>query len=100
VVVANGPYFGGGMKIAPAADPTDGRLDVVVLGALGRFELVRWLPSVYWGGHLANPKVSVRAARSVSLGWTERPPAHADGEPLPEAPVRLRVQPRGLRLRR
>ena len=38
VASANGRFFGGGMKIAPEADPSDGQLDVVVLGDLGRAE--------------------------------------------------------------
>jgi len=62
VVVANGAYYGGGMKIAPPADPADGVLDLVVIGALGRAELLRWLPTVYWGGHLATPRRSFVAS--------------------------------------
>lgn len=100
VVVANGAHYGGGMKIAPSADPTDGRLDVVILGAFGRLELLRWLPRVYGGGHVASAKVRVRPARTISVGSTTRLPAHADGEPAPDAPVRLGIHPRALRLRR
>jgi diacylglycerol kinase family enzyme len=44
VVAANGAYYGGGMKIAPSANPSDGKLEVVVLGEFGRMELLRWLP--------------------------------------------------------
>jgi len=99
-VVANGAYFGGGMKIAPAADPGDGRLDLVVLGALGRLELLRWLPSVYRGGHLANPKIVARAARRVTLAAARPLPVHVDGEPAPPTPVTFRVSAGALRLRR
>jgi diacylglycerol kinase (ATP) len=98
VIVANGAYYGGGMKIAPAADPTDGRLDVVILGDLGRLELLRWLPTVYSGRHLRSPKVTAQSGRSISLSSTANVPAHVDGEPLPEAPVRVSVQPRRLRI--
>src|SRR6185436_3313637 len=80
-VVANGAHFGGGMKIAPAADPADGRFDLVILGDLGRLELVRWLPSVYRGGHLANPKIVTRPARRVTVRGARPLPVHTDGEP-------------------
>lgn len=98
VVVANGAYYGGGMKIAPAANPTDGRLDVVILGDLGRLELLRWLPTVYSGRHLRNPKVTAQSGRLIAFSSTASLPAHVDGEPLPEAPIRVSVHPRGLRV--
>ena len=41
-VVANGPFYGGGMKIAPDAAADDGILDIVIVGALGRAELLAW----------------------------------------------------------
>lgn len=100
VVVANGARYGGGMQIAPSADPTDGRLDVVILGEFGRLELLRWLPTVYAGEHLRSSKVSIRSGRLIALGSTGGLPAHVDGEPLPEAPVRVSVHPRGLRILR
>jgi diacylglycerol kinase (ATP) len=99
-VVANGSHYGGGMKIAPSADPTDGCLDVVVVGDLGRIELLRWLPAVYRGTHLANPKVTVRPARTVAIATAESLPVHLDGECVAASPVRFDVCPRALRLRR
>ena len=98
VVVANGAYYGGGMKIAPAADPTDGRLDVVILGDLGRLELLRWLPTVYSGQHLRSLKITAHPGRNIALNSTGSLPAHVDGEPLPETPVRVSVHPRALRV--
>ena len=80
VVVANGAYYGGGMKIAPAADPADGHLDLVVLGDLGRLELLWWLPTVYRGAHLACPKVVTHRARRVTIRAASPLPVHVDGE--------------------
>jgi YegS/Rv2252/BmrU family lipid kinase len=99
-VAANGPYFGGGMKIAPGADVTDGLLDLVVLGDLGRVELLRWLPSVYRGAHLANPKVTLSRARRVTLRPAVALPVHVDGEVAPPTPVSFEACPGALRLRR
>jgi len=99
-VIANGAYYGGGMKIAPAADGADGRLDLVVLGDLGRLELLRWLPTVYGGGHLRCAKVSARPARRVRVTAARPLPVHVDGEAAPPTPVTFTVVPRALRLRR
>lgn len=99
VVVANGAFYAGGMKIAPTADPGDGQLDSVILGDLGRLELLRWLPTVYRGGHLANPKIVTQRARRVSIRAASPLPVHVDGEPAGETPVTFEVRPGALRLR-
>jgi YegS/Rv2252/BmrU family lipid kinase len=100
VVVANGAFYAGGMKIAPAAYPGDGQLDVVILGDLRRLELLKWLPTVYRGGHLANPKIVTHRARRVSIRVASPLPVHVDGEPAGETPVTFEVRPGALRLRR
>ncbi len=97
-VAANGAHYGGGMKIAPGADPADGLLDLVVLGDLGRLELLRWLPTVYSGGHLANPKITTRRARTIVV--RANAPVHVDGEAAGDAPVTISIRPGALRLRR
>lgn len=99
-VVANGAYFGGGMKIAPAADVADGLLDLVVLGDLGRLELLRWLPTVYSGRHLASRHVVASRARRVRIQGAAPLPVHVDGEAAPDGPVTFVVCPGALRLRR
>jgi YegS/Rv2252/BmrU family lipid kinase len=98
-VVANGRYFGGGMKIAPAADPADGRLDLVVLGAFTRLEMLRWLPTIYPGRHLANPHVVTHRAAAVSVDAPVPLPTHVDGEVSGTTPLTLTIVPRALRLR-
>jgi YegS/Rv2252/BmrU family lipid kinase len=99
-VAANGPHFGGGMKIAPDADPADGRLDLIVLGDLGRLELLRWLPTVYRGRHLAHPRVTAQRARRVALRAASPLPVQVDGEVAGPTPVTFRACPGALRLRR
>ena len=98
-IVANGAHYGGGMKIAPGADPADGRLDLVVLGAFGRLELLRWLPTVYRGGHVAHPSVRVQPVTRVRVEADAPLPTHLDGESGPPSPVTLGVRPAALRLR-
>ena len=41
LVIANGSYFEGGMKIAPNARPNDGLLDMVVFDNMGKSELLK-----------------------------------------------------------
>ena len=98
VVVCNGGFFGGGMRIAPEARPDDGLLDVVRLGALGRAELVRWLPTVYWGGHLANPKITTARARHVRIDAATPIQVQLDGELGIQTPLDIAILPAALRL--
>jgi diacylglycerol kinase (ATP) len=55
VVVANTRTFGGGIAVAPAADPTDGALDLVTVGPLARRALLTLLARAYRGGHIGRP---------------------------------------------
>ncbi len=98
VAVANGQYFGGGMRIAPQASPVDGLLDVVVLGDMGRLELVANLPKVYEGTHISHPKVSVWRVRQVEIHSVAPLYFQVDGDPLGETPTRLRVLPGALQV--
>jgi diacylglycerol kinase (ATP) len=100
VVVANGAYYGGGMKIAPDANAADGQLDCVVLGDFGRLEFLWWLPTVYRGTHLASAKVVTRRARRLTIRPVSPLPVHVDGEPAGETPVTFEIRPGALRLRR
>lgn len=67
VAIANTGIFGGGMRIAPDADPTDGLLDVTIIHAASRAKLLRLLPSVYSGSFISDPVVERLRARYVSF---------------------------------
>ena len=100
VIVSNGPCFGGGMRIAPPAEPVDGVLDLVELGPFQRWELVCWLPTIYWGGHLRSRHVRVSRVRHVRLETRAPITLQMDGELCGTTPVSIRVCPGRLLLRR
>jgi diacylglycerol kinase (ATP) len=96
VVVANGCYFGGGMRVAPQADIYDGLLDIIAVGDMGKMELLRAFPTIYKGTHIHHPKVRAEKATRVAIGSTEKFLVHADGEFLGEGPVSFRLMPSAL----
>ncbi|MDD4229865.1 MAG: diacylglycerol kinase family lipid kinase [Dehalococcoidales bacterium] len=100
VIVANGRYFGGGMKIAPQAELSDGKLNVVTVEDIGKIELLKAFPRIYKGTHITHPKVSVALATSVQVTPEERMPVSADGELLGEGPVSFRLIPQALAIAR
>ena len=93
--VANGPSFGGGMRVAPGASLTDGKLDVFVLRPLPRRTFLRIFPKVYSGTHVSHPAVEIVRAREVTVD-VEGIVGYVDGERDGLLPVTLRVNPSAL----
>lgn len=96
VAIANGAYYGGGMRIAPDARPDDGRLDVCVVGDISRLTAVRQLPNLYRGTHVRHPAVSMHSARTVEISGDEATRIHLDGEPFGALPLSVTVADRVL----
>ncbi len=76
VAVANTRTYASGMMIAPDAAIDDGLLDVCVVGDVSRAEFLRTFPSVYRGGHVRNPQVTMRRGAQVRIESVD------PGEPL------------------
>ena len=98
--VQNGPTYGGGFRICPAAMPTDGRLDVcynvrhpwvphlLVLLGLARFGL-----------HTRSAAIRIAQAREITLHFPEdEPPCQVDGERFVGNKFDVRIEPRALRV--
>lgn len=98
VAVANTAFFGGGMEIAPGADPADGRLELVTIGDVGRLTLLRVFPKVFEGAHLERPEVEVRSGQRITLtvAAAHETEVWADGEPLTATPVEFEAVPGAL----
>lgn len=97
VAVGNGPSYGGGMRICPGADLTDGLFDVTVVGECSRATLLRVYPRVYRGTHVGHPAITVLRAASVELA-AEDVTGYADGEPVGPLPLTARCVPGALRV--
>jgi YegS/Rv2252/BmrU family lipid kinase len=63
----NSKYTGGTMLIAPNADPSDGLIEFVRWGPVGRLRLLRMLPRLYDGSHIKHPLASRKAVRRVEF---------------------------------
>lgn len=100
VAVANGCYFGGGMKICPDARLDSGAFEVGVLGDFGRLELMMVSRLFYTGQHVYNPKVMMRRGKlieAVAEGGREVF-LDIDGEALGILPARFEVMPAAIAL--
>ena len=99
VIVANGPYLGGGMKICPEAQPDDGVFDVLLIGDLTKRDLMVTLPKTYRGKHLPHPKAEVLRGAVVTVEAPTPLPIELDGEQPGTTPVRFELVPHALRIR-
>jgi len=99
VMVANGKFLGGGMKMCPDAEPDDGLLDVLTIGDVTKRDLVVTMPKIYRGTHLPHPKAEALRGRVVTIETDEPLPVELDGEQPGTTPARFEVLPAALRLR-
>ncbi len=101
VAVANGLYAGGGMMLSPQARLDDGLLDVITASGLRRRHVMRELPRIRRGGHLANPKVRILQGKRVEIKTFAVEDAlliEADGNVRGRTPAEFRIMPRALRV--
>ncbi len=85
VTVANGPSYGGGMKICPDARIDDGLFDVMVLAQVSRIELLKVFPKVYSGNHVGHPAVTIYRCQEIEIQGSGS--SFADGEPISTLPI-------------
>ena len=98
VAAANASYYGGGMKMAPAADPADGLLDVIFVERTRKLRFIANLPKVFAGTHVELDSVSAHRAREVEIRADRPFDVYADGEPITSLPVTVKVIPGALRV--
>jgi YegS/Rv2252/BmrU family lipid kinase len=99
VIVANGRYHGGGMKLAPDAGQDDGLFDVVLIGDVTKLDFLTTAPKLYSGRYLSHPKVELLRSSAATIDAAEPLPLEVDGEPIGTTPARFEIVPSALRLR-
>lgn len=96
IALSNTAFVGGGMEVAPSSDPSDGLMEVTILHATSRIQLLKLLRRVYSGDILDHPDVEVCQARRVQIEGPTNPPM-GDGEFLPgRLPATVEVAPGAL----
>jgi diacylglycerol kinase (ATP) len=100
VVVANCQYYGGGMRIAPAAVPDDGIFDVIVEGPIGKVEAILNARKLYTGTHFEDPrlrrKLELLHGARVEVTSPDSVLVQLDGEVVGQLPATFEVVPQAL----
>ncbi len=97
--VANGRIFGGGMIIAPAAEPDDGYFDLVLVEDMKRMEIVANSRLLYAGTIDRHRKVSIIKARHIRVESYEDVHIEYDGEMGEALPAEFSVVPQAINFR-
>jgi YegS/Rv2252/BmrU family lipid kinase len=90
---SNSRYTAGTMMMAPRADPTDGEIDVIRVGEMGRLRFTSTFPEIFRGTHVHAPGVEQTRARRIDFVDAVRQDAMVDGEILSLALRSIEVLP-------
>jgi len=98
VVVANARSAAGGFAVAPAANPEDGLLDVVLVHASDALDLSVVAARMMHGDYTHDENVTHRQARTVEVVSEPPLPMSLDGERCECGRVRFTVVPKAVRV--
>ena len=98
VAAANTKAYGGGMIAAPTAVPDDGLLEVGASGNVSKLRFLRGLGQIFKGEHLETLKVQTWQASEVLIEANRPFSVYADGDPVADLPVTVRILPKALRV--
>ena len=98
VVVANGQFFGGAMKVAPRALPDDGKFNVQIFTGQ-RSQVFTMTTKIFRGEHLPHPDITEYQSPTVELAPEPALLVEADGEVLGHTPATFTIMERALTLK-
>lgn len=98
IVISNGNYTGGGMQLTPEAILNDGYLDVLLIPALTRKEMLAVFPLIYTGQHLKDKRFQYYKIKSLTFAAADIVKSEADGEIINELPLKAEVMPSSLNI--
>ena len=83
VAIQNGKYFGGGMKVAPGANPCSDQFEIVVAHTLKKWQVFLLFLSIYMGYHAKLTKfITIFHGKTCSFSCDTPQFFQADGEVL------------------
>ncbi len=94
VATSNMSSYGGGMKIAPDADPCDGLFDICIIKRMSKPHFMKVFPRVFEGKHTDDPGVEIFRTSELTLSSEYNFSIFADGEYICKLPVKLKIAPR------
>ncbi len=81
------------MKIAPYASPSDGLIDLIIVGPISKFDFLKTFPKVYKGEHVNHPSISFFRGKKINIGHKGKNnlSVFADGENFGLLPINIEL---------
>ncbi|TYS24633.1 YegS/Rv2252/BmrU family lipid kinase [Bacillus subtilis] len=98
-IVSNHPFYGGGMKAAPLANPREKAFDIVIVENQPFFKKYWLLCLMAFGKHTKMDGVTMFKTKDIMFYTKDKIPFHADGEIMGTTPFRLASSPSPLRIK-
>jgi len=95
---ANGKFYGGGMKIAPAASIQDGCFDIIIIHKISKWKILRLFPTIFSGQHIHVKEVSLYQGKKITLSCDYPIPVNLDGDLVGDTPLILEIIPNAVRV--
>ena len=97
--IANGKYFGSGMKIAPLAEVDDGLFDIILVPYQNKLEILKKLRLVYSGKHINLPDIVFLRGKEVEIKSNDKVLIDMDGEQPGIIPIKIKILEKKLKIR-
>ncbi|MES2464302.1 MAG: diacylglycerol kinase family protein [Armatimonadota bacterium] len=94
----NGRMYGAGIIAAPQAEMDDGQIDVLIILAMPKPQLVALIPKVRQGQHENHPAVRMFKARKLTVNTIPPQPLNIDGDVSGLTPMNVTMEPRSLKV--
>jgi YegS/Rv2252/BmrU family lipid kinase len=98
VLGANTIHTGTGMKMAPRAVLNDGLLDLILVRAGTRLDLLKLFPRIFSGEHIHSPLLQYLQVKEFELETKSEMILNLDGETIGTTPCRVKVLPNDLQV--
>ena len=89
---------GGVMRISPGARPDDGLLNISLVDALGRLQIVRRFPSILSGRYVEDERVDYFTGKRLEIDAVPPAELQADGDIIGTTPATIELLPGALQL--
>lgn len=93
ITAANIPFYGGGMKICPQANPESGHAELCIVSNVHRLEFIRVFPKVYKGTHIGHQAITFHQGTMFEIRTDQPQDIHMDGEMAGTSPATIEVLP-------
>lgn len=99
LTIGNGSTFGGGFRLTPHAQISDGLLDICEIGKISAISRYLNILKLQNGTHDQMPTVQMYQAKSITVSENPVLNAHIDGEFLGNPPFQIKILPAHLSIR-